>query len=1711
MKSQLSTSNFAVLTCLIVLMQFCCPDLWARSGRQMPARPKGLKNAGPSATTYNSAESTRPRNPKDRRQRTRSRNFAEVDILLDDQFTVADISRLQTAPGSNVEILDNPSRVKAQIPVSQVEALAENGVDINVEKNFVLVEGYAQDDKSTNDTVYAKASAYRYGENNTPAEIPGDNTNWGYSIISISGAPSGATVTSIDVHYEIEGPWTGFVYADMTDESQDTTYVLVELGDGSINQTEYGITTFNGEPVNQLWTLWAITLSAFDPGSIDSWWIKVYYEGGGGGGDYCDASTSDTNYEYIARVQVGDIDRASGSSGYADYTYLSTQMQLGQSYGITVNNGSSLYATDVCGIWVDWNQDSDFTDAGEEMTVSGGPATFWATITPPGGAAAGETRMRVRIVDSYYNALSPCGAASYGEVEDYTIEVGGGGGGDYCDASTFFTDDEEYEYIARVQVGDINNASDSWGYSDYTYLSTQMQLGQSYAITVSNGFPWTADVCGIWVDWNQDEDFDDTGEEMTVSGGPPVFSATITPPGSAAEGETRMRVRIVRSGSDTLSPCGAAWYGEVEDYTIEVIGQQYLPGGITGSKFNDLDGDGNWDAGEDGIEGWEIYLDLNDNGQHETSEPNMITILNGFYEFADLPSDTYSVAEMDRAGWQQTFPGGGGTQTIVVDPNEVVTNINFGNYETGAMSISILAIEDTYANSGDPCANYGSNNGFCSGMDGGSVYWAYLQFDLSSIPAGNVVTSATLRFDNNFVSIPAPELAVYLITGDRWDESIITWNNMPYSYSNPRIDETIVSGDYTIWDVTEEVDTQYAGDGLCSLQIRSTNDSLDQSACFYSKDAGVSEWPPTLEIEYAPIFGGGTGEPNDPYQIWNGEQFNTIGLYPNRRHKHYKLMDNISLADYSGFSYNRAGVSSGGVFDGNFRSISDFSYFATSSNLNSAIGLFRSVNNGTVKNLKLISPNIYTNSYSQTSVGPLAGVAEGADIYGCSVIGGSVDGESAVGGLIGYAKGSYISGCSSSASVTGGSNVGGLVGDVSIFGGFSLIADCYAHGDVSGDDYVGGFIGDSSGTSIVNCYSTGLVTGTSHTGGFSGYNVVGFPIGDNVIGCFWDVESSQEPDSAVATDLTTAQMQDLNTFIDAGWDFAGETANGGSDDWAMPGGGGYPVLWYELPVAPPLPTFAGGFGTATDPYLIETEAQLNRIGHNPRLMDKHFRLISDLDLKVTKFYRIANRPYKFSGTFDGADHVISNMLVEPLVDIVSGVGFIGILKGAEAQIFNLTLADPNVASAWGWHVGSLVGINEGGTITNCHAVNANVVGMTQVGGLVGNNYMYAGMSGCSVTGDVSENTIMSILLSAVGGLVGENGFWSEIENSFAKCNVSGDDYVGGLVGYNMIYSSLTNCYSQGNVTGTSVSIGGLMGRTYAYTEVNHCYSSSVVTGPSGTDSVGAFVGKMGTGGNEYHTACFWDSQINPGLTGIGNETDPCGVTGESTANMQTETTFTDAGWDFVDETANGTNDIWTIWERAYYPRFAWENPLSGDFALDNLWMYQNVRDRILSNLTAEVLITDDPLSNSSYTYEWEFILPDDVTVAPTITVGGGPTDPCCTFAAPSCNEPDGLSDSGQALTVTVTVTGDDYGNTGKASAQFGIALLGDVNNNRRVNVTDRIIMNAYWRRGSAEPFTFRDCDIDCNGYVNVVDRIIANSIWRGKLGSDSVTVSCPFR
>jgi hypothetical protein len=185
--------------------------------------------------------------------------------------------------------------------------------------------------------------------------------------------------------------------------------------------------------------------------------------------------------------------------------------------------------------------------------------------------------------------------------------------------------------------------------------------------------------------------------------------------------------------------------------------------------------------------------------------------------------------------------------------------------------------------------------------------------------------------------------------------------------------------------------------------------------------------------------------------------------------------------------------------------------------------------------------------------------------------------------------------------------------------------------------------------------------------------------------------------------------------------------------------------------------------------------------------------------------------------------------------------------------------------------------------------------------------------------------------------------------------------------------------------------------------------------------------------------------------------------------------------------------------------------LNVGLTIDDLWMYQNLPGTTGSNLTVNVSIADDPLSNSGYSYKWEFVLPSDVSRAPTTVDGGGTSDTFWTFVARACDEPEGLSDSGQAFTVKVTVIGNDYGNTATAEIEFGIALLGDVDNNGVVDLQDRVLVNAFWRLGPIEPLSLRDCDVNCDGVVDVTDRAIVNAIFQGQLGQNSISTPCPLK
>jgi hypothetical protein len=185
--------------------------------------------------------------------------------------------------------------------------------------------------------------------------------------------------------------------------------------------------------------------------------------------------------------------------------------------------------------------------------------------------------------------------------------------------------------------------------------------------------------------------------------------------------------------------------------------------------------------------------------------------------------------------------------------------------------------------------------------------------------------------------------------------------------------------------------------------------------------------------------------------------------------------------------------------------------------------------------------------------------------------------------------------------------------------------------------------------------------------------------------------------------------------------------------------------------------------------------------------------------------------------------------------------------------------------------------------------------------------------------------------------------------------------------------------------------------------------------------------------------------------------------------------------------------------------------LNVGLTIDNLWMYQNLPGNTASRLTATVSIVDDPLNNGTYTYRWEFVLPADVNVAPAIIDGGSANDAFCAFAAPGCDQPNGLSNAGLPYKIRVTVTGNDYGNTATAEAEFGISLLGDINNDAVVDVADRSIVNAFCKFGVAGSYSLWDCDVNRDGVVDVADRSITNAVCVGTLGRNFTAAPCRLR
>jgi hypothetical protein len=133
--------------------------------------------------------------------------------------------------------------------------------------------------------------------------------------------------------------------------------------------------------------------------------------------------------EYIGRVQLGTINNLSGANaGYGNFTALSTNLSAGSSYTVTITptwTGSTY--SEGYAVWIDYNRDGDFADAGERVWSRSATTTtpVSGTFTIPSTVTAGTTRIRVSMK---YNAIPTyCETFAYGEVEDYTAVITTGG------------------------------------------------------------------------------------------------------------------------------------------------------------------------------------------------------------------------------------------------------------------------------------------------------------------------------------------------------------------------------------------------------------------------------------------------------------------------------------------------------------------------------------------------------------------------------------------------------------------------------------------------------------------------------------------------------------------------------------------------------------------------------------------------------------------------------------------------------------------------------------------------------------------------------------------------------------------------------------------------------------------------------------------------------------------------------------------------------------------------------------------------------------------------------------------------------------------------------------------------------------------------------------------------------------------------------------
>lgn len=321
--------------------------------------------------------------------------------------------------------------------------------------------------------------------------------------------------------------------------------------------------------------------------------------------NYCTSQGNDFSDEYISRVQLNTINNASGASGYSNFTNISTNLTKNQAYTITITptwTGSTY--SEGFAVWIDYNNNGTF-DSNElvysRAASTASPAS--GTFTVPTSATEGATRMRVSM--KYNGIPTACETFSYGEVEDYTVVIGGSVADTQAPSAPL--------NLAASNVTSTsltlswNASTDNVGVTGYDVYSNNTMIG-TVTSTSANITGLTASSTYSFFVKAKDAAGNQSGNSntVTVTTPAPPSANYCTSKGNIVADEFINRVQL-NTINNTSGANGG--YGNFTHLSTNLTkGTSYtitITPGWTGTRYN---------------EGYAVWIDYNQNGTFESNE-----------------------------------------------------------------------------------------------------------------------------------------------------------------------------------------------------------------------------------------------------------------------------------------------------------------------------------------------------------------------------------------------------------------------------------------------------------------------------------------------------------------------------------------------------------------------------------------------------------------------------------------------------------------------------------------------------------------------------------------------------------------------------------------------------------------------------------------------------------------------------------------------------------------------------------------------------------------------------------------------------------------------------------------------------------------------------------------------------------------------------------